>query len=292
VLNQTSVALTAPAAAVAGTGFSLSGQSPGGRVVQPAASIAFEIQFSPTTEGASAGTLAMGGQTYTLIGTGFEPPFPQPQIVLTLPQPDSAEQGTVAVNFSPPSQIGGTGTVTLTFVPSVAIPGVADPGIAFASGGQSATFNVFIGNAQADFSGAPTLPFQTGTTAGILTITVQLGTDTVQQSITILPAVVGVTAAQGLRSTGTVEVDLTGFDNTRTAGELSFTFYDAAGSAIAAPIQANGSSTFAAYFQNSAGGTFELKAVFPVLGDTSQITGFQAVVTNSAGLATTLLTNF
>jgi hypothetical protein len=292
VLNQTSVALTAPAAAVAGTGFSLSGQSPGGRVVQPAASIAFEIQFSPTTEGASTGTLAMGGQTYTLIGTGFEPPFPQPQIVLTLPQPDSAEQGTVAVNFSPPSQIGGTGTVTLTFVPSVAIPGVADPGIAFASGGQSATFNVFIGNAQADFSGAPTLPFQTGTTAGILTVTVQLGTDTVQQSITILPAVVGVTAAQGLRSTGTVEVDLTGFDNTRTAGELSFTFYDAAGSAIAAPIQANGSSTFAAYFQNSAGGTFELKAVFPVLGDTSQITAFQAVVTNSAGLATTLLTNF
>jgi hypothetical protein len=292
VLNQTSVVLTAPAAAVAGTGFSLSGQSPGGTVVKPSASIAFEIQFSPTTEGASTGTLAMGGQTYTLIGTGFEPPLPQPQIVLTLPEPDSAQQGTVAVNFSPVSQISGTGTVSLSFVSDAGIPGAADPGIAFASGGQSATFNVFIGNPQANFNGAPSIAFQTGTTAGTLTVTVQLGTTTVQQSVTILPAIVGVTAAQGVRSAGTVEVDLTGFDNTRTAGALQFTFYDTAGNAVAAPIQANGSSVFAAYFQNSAGGTFELKAVFPVLGDTSQITAFQAVVTNSAGPATTSLTNF
>jgi hypothetical protein len=242
--------------------------------------------------GAYAGTLALGGQTYTLTGTGFEPPFPQPRIVLTLPQPDSAQQGTVAVILSAPSQIEGTGTVTLAFLPNVALPGAADPGIAFASGGLSTTFTVFIGATQGNFDNALTMPFQTGTTAGTLTIAVQLGTGTVQQSVTVLPAIVGLTAAQGVRSSGTVEVDLTGFDNTRTAGALAFTFYDAAGNAIAAPIQANGSSIFAAYFQNSAGGTFELKAVFPVVGDTSQITAFQAVVTNSAGTATTLLTNF
>jgi hypothetical protein len=212
--------------------------------------------------------------------------------VLTLPLPDSAQQGTVAVNLSAPSQRGGTGTVTLTFVPNASIPGAADPGIAFASGGQSTSFTVFIAGTQGAFGSALTMPFQTGTTAGTLTVTVQLGSTTVQQSVTILPAIVGGIAAQGVRAAGTVEVDLTGFDNTRTAGELSFTFYDAAGSAIAAPIQANGSSSFAAYFQNSAGGTFELKAVFPVLGDTSQITAFQAVVTNSAGTATTLLTSF
>jgi hypothetical protein len=294
--NQTAVPLTAPAAVVTGAGFSLSsqslGQSAGGTVVDPSASIAFEIQFSPTAVGAYAGTLALGGQTYTLTGTGFEPPFPQPRIVLTLPQPDSAQQGTVAVILSAPSQIEGTGTVTLAFLPNVALPGAADPGIAFASGGLSTTFTVFIGATQGNFDNALTMPFQTGTTAGTLTITVQLGTGTVQQSVTVLPAIVGLTAAQGVRSSGTVEVDLTGFDNTRTAGALAFTFYDAAGNAIAAPIQANGSSIFAAYFQNAAGGTFELKAVFPVVGDTSQITAFQAVVTNSAGTATSLLTNF
>ena len=113
-----------------------------------------------------------------------------------------------------------------------------------------------------------------------------------QQSVTILPAVVGVTAVQGVRSPGTVEVDLTGFDNTRTAGQLQFTFYDAAGNPVAPPVQANGSSVFAAYFQSSAGGTFALKAVFPVLGDTGQIAAFQTVVTNSAGASTTPLTSF
>lgn len=291
-LNQTSVALTVPGVSVTGTGFSLSGAAPGGTVVQPSASTAFEIQFSPTAAGASTGTLTIGGQNYSLTGTGVVPPFPQPQIVITLPKPDSAQQGTLAVRLDPPSQIGGTGTATLTFVPSASIPGAADPGIAFASGGQSATFNVFLGNTQCDFSGAPSVEFQTGTTAGTLTVTVQLGANTVQQSIAILPAVVGVTAAQGVRSAGSVEVDLTGFDNTRTAGALSFTFYDAGGNALAAPIQANGSSEFAAYFQNSAGGTFELKAIFPVAGDTSRIAAFQAAVTNSAGTATTPRTNF
>lgn len=292
VLNQTSVALTAPGVTVAGSGFSLSGQSPGGIAVKPSASIAFEIQFSPTAAGAATGTLTIGGQRYSLTGSGLVVPFPEPQIVLTLPQQDSAQQGAVAVNLSAPSQISGTGTATLTFLPNASIPSAADPGIAFASGGQSTTFTVFIGATHGAFGGALTMPFQTGTTAGTLTVTVQLGANTVQQSITILPAVVGVTAAQGVRSAGSVEVDLTGFDNTRTAGTLSFTFYDAAGNAIAAPVQANGSSSFASYFQSSAGGTFELKAVFPVLGDISQIAAFQAAVTNVAGTSTTVRTNF
>jgi hypothetical protein len=88
-------------------------------------------------------------------------------------------------------------------------------------------------------------------------------------------------------------VDLTGFDNTRTAGPLTFTFYDTSGNPIGGgPIEANGTASFAAYFQNSAGGTFTLTAVFPVSGNTGQVVEFQAVVTNSAGSATTARTAF
>ncbi len=288
--NQTSIALIAPAVSVSGAGFSLSGQAPTG-TVKPAASTAFEIQFSPTAAGVSTGTLTIGGQSFALTGTGVIPSLPQPQIVLTA-QPESAQQGTVAVTWSAPSQSSATGTVSLTFLPLSSIPGATDPGIAFASGGQSATFNVFIGATQAIFgSTANTMPFQTGTTAGTLTVVVELGGITVQQSITIAPAIVDVTA-QGVRSIGTLEVDLTGFDNTRSAGALSFTFFDASGKPIAPVVLANGSASFAAYFKNSAGGTFELKAVFPVVGDTSAVASFQAVVTNSAGIATTAVTNF
>ena len=292
ILNQTSAELSVPSVSVSGAGFSLISQPPSGATVKPAASAALEVRFSPTVAGAANGTLTIGGQNYALIGTGVIPPLPEPRIVLTLAQPGSAQQGTVAVSLSAPSQTSATGTVTLTFVPAAAIQGAADPAIAFASGGQSASFNVFIGATEGAFGAASSMPFQTGTTAGTLSVAVALGGNTVQQSIAILPAVVGVTAAQGVRSTGSVEVDLTGFDNTRSAGALQFTFFDAAGDTIAPAVQANGGSSFASYFQNSAGGTFELKAVFPVVGDTGKIASFQAVVTNSAGNATTARTNF
>jgi hypothetical protein len=292
LLNQTSVALPVPAVSVAGAGFSLATQPAAGATVQPSASTALEIQFSPTAAGGWTGTLTIGGQKFTLSGIGVIPPLPTPSIAITLAEPDSAQQGTIAVNLSAPAQTAATGTVTLMFVPQASIAGAADPGIAFATGGQSAAFNVFIGQKQGVFGSADSIPFQTGTTAGALTVTVELGSNTVEQSINILPAVVGVTAAQGVRSASSVEVDVTGFDNTRTAGALSFTFFDATGNPIGAPIQANGGGDFAAYFQNSAGGTFELKAVFPVAGDTSQIASFQAMVTNSAGNSTTARTNF
>ena len=293
LLNQTSATLLAPGPLVSGTGFSLSGPSPGGTLVLPAASVTFDIQFSPTADGVAAGALAIGSRSYALTGTGTDPPFPQPHITLALAQPDSAQQGTVTVNLAAASQTSGSGTVTLTFVPAASISGAAtDAGIAFASGGQTATFTVSAGATQGQFGTALTLPFQTGTTAGTLTVTAQVGSNSDRQSIAILPAEVGVTGAQGVRSTSAVEVDLTGFDNTRTAGALSFTFYDTEGNAIAPAIQADGSASFASYFQNAAGGTFELKAVFPVLGNTSQIKSFQAVVTNSAGAATTARTSF
>jgi hypothetical protein len=290
--NYTSATLAVPSVSVGGSGFSLLSQPPAGTTVSPSASAALEVQFTPTAAGTSTGTLTIGGQSFTLTGTGVIAPLPAPSIALTLPEPDSDEQGTLAVNLSAVPQAPAAGTATLTFVPIASIPNASDPAIAFATGGQSVTFNVFIGQAQAVFGSANSIPFQTGTTAGTLTVTVELGANTVEQSIVILPAVVGLTAVQGVRSNSSVEVDLTGFDNTRTAGGLTFTFFDANGNELAAPIQADGSSDFAAYFQSSAGGTFELKAVFPVTGDTSQIASFQAVVANSAGNVTTARTSF
>jgi hypothetical protein len=294
LLNQTNAILSAPVPQVTGAGFALSGLPPGEAVVDPTGSVGFDVQFSPTADGVAGGLLAIGDRSYPLTGTGVEPALPQPRISLSLPRPGSAQQGTVAVNLAAASQTSGTGTVTLAFLPAPSLTGAdADPGIAFASTGLSASFTVSPGDTVGHFGSGLTAPFQTGTTAGTLTITAQLGGDSDQQSVAILPAVVGVTAAQGLRSAGAIEVDLTGFDNTRSAGLLAFTFFDAAGNALApGAIPADGTAIFAAYFQSSAGGTFALKAVFPVAGDTGQIAAFQAAVTNAAGAATTPRTSF
>jgi hypothetical protein len=293
LVNQTDVALAAPQPTVAGAGFALSGALPGGTLVQPTASVQFSVQFSPSADGVAAGQLSLGDRTYPLTGTGVEPPLPQPRISLALPQVGSAQQGSLAINLATPSQTSGSGTVSLTFLPAAPLASTAtDAGIAFASGGQSATFTVSAGDTQGHFGSQLSALFQTGTTAGTLTVAVQLGSNSDQQAIAILPAVVGVTAAQGVRSTSAVEVDLTGFDNTRSAGALAFTFFDAGGNALAPPIQTDGTANFASYFQSASDGTFALKAVFPVVGDTSQIKAFQAVVTNSAGTQTTAKTSF
>ena len=104
----------------------------------------------------------------------------------------------------------------------------------------------------------------------------------------------GITSVQGVRSAAGVEVQVTGFDNTRTAGPLTFTFFDAAGNAIApGAINADATASFASYFQSSGlGGVFLLTAVFPVTGDPSQVGAFQVQIANSAGTAQTARTAF
>jgi len=286
LVNQTNVPLTVPAISVTGAGFALSGPTPSGVQLKPVESGGFDVDFNPAAVGAAVGALGIGGRSYILSGAGIAPVLPAPRLSVALAQAQSAQQGSIAVNFDAASLAGGGGAVTLTFQPAVA--GAVDPGIVWASGGQTAAFSFSAGDIQGHFGTQAAALFQTGTTAGTLTFLAQLGGLTDRQTVVIGPSVVGIATAQGSRSGGGVEVDLTGFDDTRTAGMLTFTFYDAAGNPIApGAIQVDGTAAFAAYFQGSAGGTFALSAVFPVSGDASRIQAFEASVTNSVGTAKT-----
>ena len=97
---------------------------------------------------------------------------------------------------------------------------------------MTAAFTFSPGDTECDFGNPAGALFQTGTTAGVLTFTAHLGGVSSQTTVAIAPAPVSVSGAQGARSAGSLEVLLTGFDNTRTAGSLAFTFFDAAGNAI------------------------------------------------------------
>jgi hypothetical protein len=278
--NQTPLLLTVPAITVQGSDFALSGPSPSGAVLQPHQTSGFDVQFTPTVAGARSGSLVIGDRTYPLTGTGADPPLPKPQLVIDLQPQASAQQGVVTVRFAAPAQTSGSGTVTMD--------GPADPAMGFASGGRTATFTFSPGDTQA------AMLFQTGTTAGTLTFTAQLGGATDRQTVTIPAAPVGITATQAVRSPGSIELRVTGFDNTRTVGALTFTFYDAAGSPVApGAIRADATTDFARYFQTSdLGGIFLLRALFPVTGDASGINAFEVQLTNSAGTARTARTAF
>jgi hypothetical protein len=292
VVNQTAAVLTVPALAVAGSDFALNGAAPGGLALPAGQSADFYVQFTPTATGARSGSLVMGHGAYTLTGTGVEPLLPNPGLSIDLPHALSAQPGAVTVTLDAASRTSGSGTLTLDFQPG---PGLTDDAlIVFAPGGRTAAFTVSPGDTQGHFGDQLTAPFQTGSTAGALVFTVQLGGVTAQQTIVILPSAVGMTSVQGVRSTAGVEVQVTGFDNTRTAGQLTFTFFDSAGNAIApGAVRTDATASFAAYFQNSSlGGVFLLTAVFPVTGNPSQIVAFQVQIANSVGTAQTARTTF
>ncbi len=282
IQNDTPLLLTVPAISVQGAAFALLGTAPSGQTLAPTQGGEFTIVFTPQTAGVLQGSLTLGDRSYLLLGTGIDPPLPKPIVSLDLKQAASAQQGALTVRFDAPAQTSGTGTATLDF------RGPADSAIAFAAGGRSVTFAIAPGDVMA------VLPFQTGTTAGVLTFTAQIGGSSDQQSVTINAVPPGIATTQAVRSAGTLAISITGFDNTRSLGALSFTFYDAAGNAIApGAIHTDATTDFGTYFAGSnLGGVFLLRAVFPVTGDAALVASCEATLANSAGSVKTPRTSF
>jgi hypothetical protein len=273
ITNGIAQVLIVPAIAVQGADYALEGVPPSGQALLPQQSVVFTIRFAPRTAGPSQGSLAFGDRTYPLTGAGADPPLPKPFLTIDLDRIASAQQGTVVIRFDTPVMTAASGSLVLDF------RGPADPTIAFAAGGRAATFNVVPGDTDVR------IPFQTGTTAGTLAFTVRLGPVTDQLNLPISAAPVGVALGQGTRKTSTVELAITGFDNTRTLGTLSVMFYDVgANSLTPGGIRTDASADFVRYFATSdAGGAFVLHAVFPVSGDVSRIASCDVTLTNSAG---------
>jgi hypothetical protein len=268
------------------------GASPSGTLLDPQAIASFSIEFGPTAAGTRTAVLSIGSRQFTLTGTGASAQLPLPTVSVTLGEAQSAQQGSAAVSFGAPAAAGGSGTLTLSLEAQAA--GATDPGVAFAAGGQSVQFTFNKGDTAASFGGAGSAAFQTGTTAGTVTLSAQIGNQISQQNVVIAPAIIGVAPPTGTRQTATLTVDITGFDNTRTAGKLSFTFYDSSGNAILpGAINADSTAAFTSYFAGSNdGGQFALAAVFPVNGDPTKVSGFTVQLVNSAGTVTSPLASF
>jgi hypothetical protein len=306
--NQTTAALTVPTIAVlSGIGFSVAGSALAGPTVAPGSSAELDVTFSPVSAGLQEGTLGIGLVSYELQGTGVAPPalaFPAPSIQLNLPTPASAQQGSLSITLAQASAASGSGTVTLAF--QSAVSGVSgDPAITFADGTVSNTFAVAEGAAVGQFAGGPSVSFGTGTTAGAIVITVTLGSNTAQSTITLPPALIGIDAAVAARNvecapsvvyctTTNVELQINGWDNTRSASQLVFSFFDSSGNAIAPDnIAVPAASAFQQYFAASdMAGVFGVNALFPVTGNSDDVVGALVAITNSLGTVETAKITF
>lgn len=206
----------------------------------------------------------------------------------------SAQQNSLTVELASASAISGAGTLTMAFTSSVA--GVSDDAaIQFLSGPpRTATVSIAPGATSGAFDGQPNISFQTGTTAGTITFTLTLPNATQQATLTIAPETVNIDIAEAVRLIDEIDVSVSGFDNTYSASQLVYTFFDVHGNAIppgAIPVSAT--SEFQQYFgSSSVGGMFALLAKFPVTGNEAQVASFEFQITNSAGVVTTQHTTF
>jgi hypothetical protein len=292
--NSSTLAITVPTLTISGTGF----RGPIGATapIQLAAgqSASFQIAFEPLTGQPAKGTLTVDKRSFSLAGQGLDPPIPTPSIVFGSQTAASSQQNTVAIPLASASQVSGTGTLTLEFRSGV--PGVTDDSaIQFMSGPKrAATVTIGVGDTAAKFGTQSNISFQTGTTAGTLVFTLTLPGGIQQTNLAIAPASVDITSATCVRLVNQLDVSLIGYDNTYSASQLAFTFFDKSGATMQpGVIRVDATSDFRLYFNSTkTGGAFALLASFPVSGNTALVTGAEVQVTNSNGVVKTQRINF
>jgi Abnormal spindle-like microcephaly-assoc'd, ASPM-SPD-2-Hydin len=257
----------------------------------PGQMASFQVSFTPTSGTLAQGVLTVDTRTFNLTGQGLAAMLPSTAIVFASTLAASAQQNSISIPLASPSQSSATGTLTLAFQSSVT--GVSDdPAIQFLSGPlRKASVSISPGDTSAKIGGQPSMAFQTGTTAGTITFTLALTNEATQQAtLTIPPSPVNLDddTISAVRLFGSLNVSFGGFDNTYSASQLAFTFYDTKGLALPqGAIDVDAASAFHTYFSTTqAGGTFQVLAEFPVTGNTALIGFVTAQITNSLGTST------
>jgi hypothetical protein len=281
--NDTTITLPVPIVTALGDAFHGPHGLTGVTELRPGSSASFTLTFAPLGSGPADGWLQVGERAYRLLGTGTNPPFPKPVLLLENGYPASGSLGRVLVRFGAAATFDATGTLKLDFQPNT--PGVVDDAVQFTAGGR----RVAVTAKQGQMAASADAEFQTGTTAGVITFTVTLGGWTDTFTVPVAAERVSLTAAKAQRSPDRIQIDLTSFDNTRSISRLVFTFYLNTGRA-----HPNGSVTvdagpdFTRYFESSRlGGSFALRVTFPITGDAGALSGVEMEATNNAGTTLT-----
>lgn len=246
----------------------------------------FSVFFEPPTPATYSAKLHIGSAIYAMTGTGTEVAPPKPLLSPSVSTLESGKQQTVSISFSEAAKANTQGTLQVDFQPESDALG-QDASIAFLPGlGRTVTFTVKAGATAAEFNGASSVQMQTGSTAGWITLTANLGSYHETMKYHVAPAPVVFTGSRASRSTNLLEVTVQGVDNLRTATAVGFTFYLTSGGVIGSgAMTADVTQAFKTYYSQNAqaGGVFLLNAHFPVSGDVSLVGSVTVTLTNSAG---------
>jgi Putative Ig domain len=258
-----------------------------------------------STDGTLSGTPASTGTssvTFTVKDANGQMASKQLDLVVTLPStaPSTSFNGfpangapgtqvTSAITFSAPYPVDVTVNLTLTFAPA---SGPDDPNVQFASGGRTTSVIVKAGSTVS----LNTIAIQTGTVAGVITITEQLiaqGTNitplpTPTRTITIAASAPTVTSVTVTPGSSAFTVVVVGFDPTRAITQVNFTFTAATGATLqTSTVTIPAQTLFSQWYQSAAsvpfGSQFSFTITFTVNGSANSIASVTVTLTNPTG---------
>jgi len=169
------------------------------------------------------------------------------------------------------------------------------------AGGRTATFTIAAGSTQASFSGSSTIPVETGTLAGKITLTVtsilSAGVDVTPNpqptaSITTSPTPPSIQTVTFTQTSGGLTVVVTGFSSSRDMSTGLFQFAPSTNATVASQsgVTVQLAAPFTAWYgtttSNQYGSEFMLTVPFTVQGNPADIVAVTVTLTNSKGTST------
>jgi hypothetical protein len=224
----------------------------------------------------------------------------QPAMTITASSASASEiDGTVTLNFAPITSNAFTSTnngtysvtnssgTTTTYTYTVA----TDQTIQFSTGGTTVNFTIPAGATKANFSGASSVSFSTGTIAGTITLTANVTAPSpvsavATQTVTNKPAFPSISSVKLSQTSGGVTVVVTGYSPTDDMISGVFTFSLSSNASITANyISVPVSFYFEPYYGTTAsyatGSAFTLTVPFTVTGNPQDLVGVTVTMLNS-----------
>ncbi|MFM2123760.1 MAG: hypothetical protein RL328_211 [Acidobacteriota bacterium] len=288
--NGTGQPMLITTVATTGAGFSVTPNT-APMALAPGQTAILNVQVKPAAVGQFFGTLVVQNRSYALTAIAADIPLPTPTLSLGSAAVASGQQRRLTARLPSPAPATATGYLRMTFVPDAAVAG-ADPAVMFVETGLAQVpFSVTEGSTTVLLAGRDGVTLQTGTTAGRIQLYFSdfapgfTGDTTWTVAVPAAPVVVDTTAAS--KTANQLNVVVVAYDNTFSAGQMTFRFFDAAGGQLGSAVTGDFRGQFGNYFKASPGGsTFRMGVGFPVVRGDS-VASVEVEFTNSAGTSRT-----
>lgn len=237
-----------------------------------------EIWFTSETATTATAVLSVDTRRFTLRATATEFALPRPSIVTPPASLEPATQQKVVIRLSEAARATVLATATLTFTPLSGQPD--EPAIAILPAlTRTVSLSFSVGEREKEIT------FQTGTTAGSVAVRAVIGTESAEVQFTLPARPLTLTAT---RASNLPEVVLTGYDNRRSVSKVAFIWYLKSGQTVApGRLEVDVATPFRDYFGQNPGGTFQLRARFPLSGTATELDGVEVELTSAQGTVQT-----